>query len=212
MSNSIDPGMQEFIEAAGGMLISAVRSAGVDEETAKKAAQPKFLEIMGSAQETGEEIGTLWATGRKPKSKKARKYVDQINKDLDDKYSEGVTDEDIVDWWNMSEVARQIMFEQFNMMRMGIMIFVAQNFGDEFESMDEVGQYVAGRSRGVTPFFTYSPNPGNEGNDARGLPMELIPRVIGWLADFEMPGYDVPNSEIQNMNALIRQEIAAGKL
>ena len=212
MTSSLDPGMREFIEAAGGILISAVMSMGVDEATAKQAVQPQFLEIMGSVEETGEDIGTLWATGRKPKSKQAKKYVNQINDDLDDKYSEGVRDEDIVDWWNMSEAARRIMFEQFNMMRMGLMIFVAQNFSDEFESMDEIGEYVAGRSRGVTPFFTITPNPGNKGNEARGLPMELIPRVVEWLTNFEMPGYDVPNGEIQNMNALIREEIAAGNL
>jgi hypothetical protein len=212
MSSSIDPEMRELIEAAGGMLISAVMSAGVDEATAKKFAQPKFLEIMGSVEETGEEIGTLWATGRKAKTKQAKQFINQINEDLDDKYSEGVRDEDIVNWWNTTEVARRIMFEQFNMMRTGIMIFVAQNFGDQFENMDEIGEYAAGRSRGVTPFFTFSPNPGNKGNEARGLPMELIPRVVEWLANFEMPGYDVPNGEIQNLNARIRKEIAAGKL
>lgn len=212
MSGAIDPEFEEFMRSAGEILISAVMSAGVDKETAQNATRSRFLEIFGNAKESGEDIGTLWATGRKPKSKEGKEAVRLINKDLQDKYRDGVRDEDIVDWWNCTQVAREILFEQFNMMRLGIMIHVANTYGDQFDSMDEIGEYVGGRARCVTPFFTISPNPGNANNEARGLPMELIPRVIEWLETFEVPGYDVPNSELPNMNALIREEIAAGNI
>lgn len=210
MSDGLGPDMREFITAMGEILISAVRLAGVDEETAKQAAQPKFMEIMSNAVDSGEQIGTLWATGRNPKTKAAKEAIALINSNLADKYDEGVRDEDIVDWWNMSEAARQVLFEQFNMTRLGMFIFVAQNYGDEFKDAGEIAQFVAGRARGVTPFFTIAPNPGNAGNPDRGLPLELIPRVSKWMTDFVPPGYDVPIDEIPNVNALIRKDIAAG--
>lgn len=200
------------------MLTTAITEEGVDEATARTMVRPRLQEILSTVEETTEEIGTIWISGEKPKTKVAKLAIAHINNNIEDKRLDGVTDEDIVQWWNLSALQRRVFIALWDMHRLGIMVFIAQNFEDAFEAssadeyMDLVGDYAAARSRGVTPFFTYEQNPGNAGNPSRGLPMELTFRILEWISQFESPGYDVHNDEIENLNALIRREIAAGNI
>ena len=213
-----DSELNAYLAEIENMLTTAVIEEGIDEATARELVRPHLMEILSTVEETNEEIGTLWISGKKPKSNVAKLAVAHINDNLEDKRADGVTDEDIVKWWNLTALQRRVFLELWNMHRLGIMVFIAKNFEDAFEAssaeeyMDLVGEYAASRSRGVTPFFTYEQNPGNAGKPGRGLPMELMFRILDWIVNFEAPGYAIDNDDIENLNARIRREISAGNI
>jgi hypothetical protein len=213
-----DDDLGAYVAQLANMLILAMADEGVSEDVAKNMIRPRFEQILSEAEDSAEEVGTLWASGKKAKSRWGKQAMAHIKSNLDNKRADGVRDEDIVTWWNMSDLVHRVLLERWNMQRLGILVFIAQNFEDAFEAsskeeyMDQVGAYAAQRSRGITPYFTYEPNPANAGKPERGLPMELMLRVSDWLPNFVAPGFDVDNDDIENLNARIRREIAAGNI
>jgi hypothetical protein len=184
---------------------------------AKKTAKNMLDKAIESSKKQGTydlppNMGDIILGKANPKDIKSEKMAGYIRKYLSAKRKDGVKDEDILWWWNLYDVERNIMLAVDEFHRIALFIKVLQETGNDKEAGKQVWKhhpsYTAGDPKNEKLFI--------EGHTEKDLPLpiELKYRVNIYIEKMSQ-NPDVIKKNIEessSFNALIRREISAGNL
>jgi len=126
---------------------------------------------------------------------------------LDQARCDGATDDDIRQWWNMTEIERQMVILHDNTNRMGVFVVSMQ----QGMMPDEAARQV----RKTFPMFGNPDDTSNSSGEDRPLPFELKDRVNRWverMARKESEAFKQRMEVGTSVNAVVRAAIRAGEL
>jgi hypothetical protein len=139
-------------------------------------------------------------------------FAQKIRRDLPQKRVEGVRDEDIRWWWNLSDVERRMMLKYDDACRFASTMSALGRITGRSEK-DALKLALAITKKTSPVFGNHNASPYADGED-RPLPCELKNRVNSYLQKRKKEsGNDKVETEgFSSLNAFLRKEILAGNL
>lgn len=138
--------------------------------------------------------------------------AERIRRDLPGKRAEGVRDEDIRWWWNLSDVERRLMIKYDDAFRLAITM---SELGRTKNRSEKTAlQRALDAAKKKSPIYGNHDDTSKAGGDDRPLPCELKNRVSAYIQK-KKSAWDKCGETIEgfsSLNALIRKEIRAGNL
>ncbi len=149
-----------------------------------------------------------------PPSDRIADWVDEKRMELRRLRQEGVTDDDIRTWWNMTSVERRFAIEQDNQGHLAYIMWAISEGHTSGPTNEETLDEAAELLRASHPLYGDPDDTRNTTGDDRPLPYELKDRVNRYIVRRAVDPHaykrDVDGSS--TFNALIRQEIRASNL
>jgi hypothetical protein len=130
-----------------------------------------------------------------------------VHKMLTKRRKEGVRDQDILWWWNLNELERQLIRQIDDTFRVAML----SQYIEQGKSQEEAAEYV----RKLYPIYGDPEDTTQTKDDNRPLPFELKDRVNKYIEYRISNDYDKFQNDIDKsstLNALIRSEIQKGNL
>jgi len=129
-------------------------------------------------------------------------------KNISSKRADGVTNEDIIKWWNLNDIDRRMKmsFHEINHIYL-LKYFVAKEGLNPDQAL--------AKTRKLLPVYGDSSDTSHFTGDDRPLPFELYNRVDAYMINRNLSELVQYKKDIENsssFNALIRREIRSGKL
>jgi hypothetical protein len=198
------------VEEAYEMLLDLMTRSGSDHESASSYAQSLATDWKTntlSALKTGgdEQIGTLWIEDASTNNKRASRIIKEMNDTRDRLAMDGVTDQEIVEWWNKPLAEQNLLkAESFALLHSGVQRRLAAL--DESVKTNRM-QIAALQAMCTVPVFGES-EIDKEGSIILGsrLPWELKDRVYTFfLSDVKAnPRWEIEAIELKSYNAYFR--------
>ena len=126
---------------------------------------------------------------------------------------EGVTDDDIRNWWNRPDLERRLLLKIDENTRMVIVIDQCDKMGITKENKDEVLDKAEAHVRKYCPFWGDPEGSKRVFGDDRPLPVELRDRINLWRDRKSLdPSFQKEMDNSTTFNALVRKEITRRNL
>lgn len=140
------------------------------------------------------------------------KTDNSIQKMFKDKRTEGVTDEDIIGWWNLHDLERRMTIKNDELTQFTMFKYFIENPQITEMNEEEIHKYAADKVKKYNPI--YGDNESSEDSDNRKLPYELKERVnkYGQKRMNDEAEYKEDIEYSSSFNALVRKEIKRGRL
>lgn len=141
------------------------------------------------------------------------KLADGVREHSPQKREEGVKDEDIQWWWNMSDVGRRMMLKQDEMARTNL--FIGELKNNTLPSKEEAGKKAATAVRKFHPLYGYPQDTREASGEDRPLPHELKDRIniyVGKRAETDPATLKKDMEDASSFNALVRRDIREGRI
>ena len=152
--------------------------------------------VLGYAQSNNQDVNEI---------------ADNIRKSLPRKREEGVRDEDVRWWWNLPDIEKRMLGEEYVFHKMGL-------YASETEGLDLHDKKTQNFGEGkVIKWFPMYGNPDDDTTqgDDRPIPAELKKRIDIYITKRAMNDsiqYKKDIEQSSTFNALIRKEIRDGKI
>ncbi len=179
----------------------------------KKEARDIACNLLESAKDDAKKEGTTGLPPQYGDRLLANEPYDKRIKDmLAPKRAEGVTNNDIREWWNLHDLERRIMLKYDDFEKTKLFIYYIENPPNGLVEQDDIFEYAAHRVKKIHPYDGI-PEKGDISED-RLLPVELKNRINKYIESraYNSQKYkdDVENSS--SYNAFVRNEIKNGRL
>ena len=125
------------------------------------------------------DAGDLVLSGVRSTDPNLSAWVASMRATLEQKRSDGMTDDDFRQYWNEPEVARRMAIVAMNIARMRL--FVEALESRDWESMEQAQSEAARRVGMFLGFFGHPTGAEDASDPHRPLPMEVRTRVIAFL-------------------------------
>ena len=182
--------------------VQMLQASGMEEAEAKRTVRDAISMCKLRGQEEGtsilpEKSGDLLVSQAAKGKAEAIVILQKARK-------EGATDEDIVEWWNLSDLQRRMVLWSEDSFRYAT-----------FAKLSEDGLDGAAASKKVRQIFPMYGDPDDlrhTSGDDRPLPHELRGRVDRYYAKRGAAQVQQQSSRFSTCNAFIRAEIRSGRL
>lgn len=193
--------MEQLIKELRKKYTKVFHSMGVPSEEAEETANTLIDACIQEAQREGamemiENYGDTLLEMEKSDS--------GIKRFLDVRRSHGVTDEDIREWWNMSDLERRIIVKIEGLKQIALF----RRLRDRGLSQDEAAY-------GVRKYLPLYGDVDEDSDEHSPLPFELRERVEGYVERRLSEDPDVFSEEVEafsTFNSFVRSEIKKGNL
>jgi len=189
-------------------------SQGMSSEEAKQTADNLINSAIENSKKAEtynnlpQKIGDIILEKAESDEDFVNKYVESIRQEIPAKRKEGVTDGDILLWWNLCDIERWVILEKDNQTNVSYLVNCIQNHN---LSMDD----AMSRLRKFYPLYGNPEDTSNTKGNDRPLPYELKDRINTYMRKRVSSDPEKYKKEVEKsstFNALIRKEIKAGKL
>ncbi len=185
---------------------------------AKKMAEEVMDRVIKESKESGtyylpENLGDIILGTAEATDTHIKQLVEIIKKGNPKKKAEGVRDEDIRWWWNLSDVERRLMGAQDDIAKMALSIDTLKKSTET--SKEKAQDEAKTKTRKFHPIFGDPEDTTHTTGDDRPLPYELKDRINLYIqkrAATDPKNYKQEMEQSSTFNALIRKEIKAGNL
>ncbi len=185
---------------------------------AKKNAETLVNQAIDESKKQGtsnlpQNLGDIVLGDTKANSPIIEKVVKNIQAKLPRKKEEGVRDEDIRRWWNLSDIERRITVKINDFLSLSLYLSTLQHSPDVPE--EKLWEHAAAKMRKLCAMFGDPDNETHTHGDDRPLPIELEERIGIYMENRMKTDPHLFNLEVEQsstFNALIRKEIRAGKI
>ena len=191
---------EALVNRAFAECVAAMISAGMTLADAQEAVAAMAKKAYESAR---KRTNAIYTQGRGDENLQREATDAALHAAFEKRRAEGVTDDDIRWWWNMSVFEQEMIVQQDDIIRMSMYVHL-RNKG--MEPTDVVKE--------VFKCHVKWGDPTEEAGDDRPLPYEMKHRIVSYIEKF----YDDP-AELQeriagesSFNALVRKEIKHGNL
>ena len=211
-----------YTEAELGLLTGQrqmLMDMGTPEGEANEMAQGMLDKIIAEAKAEGtydipRGLGDALLGLNEPPSDRIADWVDEKRMELPRLRQEGVTDDDIRIWWNMTSVEQRFAIEQDNQGHLAYIMWAISEGHASGPTNEETLDEAAELLRKSHPLYGDPDDTRNTTGDDRPLPYELKDRVNRYVVRraVDPDAYKREVDRSSTFNALVRQEIRAGSL
>lgn len=193
-------------------------SLGFNDSEARKMAQEMLDCAISSSKEAGtydlpSNFGDIIVNNTKTNDPFITKLAEEIRIKMSILKMDGVTDEDIRFWWNLSDVERFLVKEDDNRSKMLNFIINIKNSSEP--SKELAAEKAAKKVKKLFPVYEDTSDQVEPQDDNRPLPIELKNRINNYIEKRLRIDSEKYREELfisTSCNAFFRKEIKAGRI
>jgi hypothetical protein len=160
-------------------------------------------------------LGTMWVKEKSPRDEIDSHYLKLIQTCSVNYEREGVTADDVMWFWDLSTIEREVEIQSINFIRMAVFYHYIEN-GGSFTNFDEAAAYSAKIVEKYVPSFDRCLPSVFKDNPSHPLPWELISTVSKWylagLAKYGLNGIEEITGRSGSANEEARRLVKSGAI